>query len=155
MCIFIILILKIQHCQSLYDTPRPCSPMGMHVAFTFWLLVSYFQVIELNLRASRSFPFVSKTIGTDFIETATKVMLNKPINLEKLPTLSTPRLPTTYVGIKVSAVEFHTVCNSGGQGWGHLTLGWSQHICWQCGLEGIVNTVWRFMIYVILVCHFM
>ncbi|XP_046552995.1 carbamoyl-phosphate synthase [ammonia], mitochondrial-like [Haliotis rubra] len=58
------------------------------------------KVIELNLRASRSFPFVSKTIGTDFIETGTKVMLNMPINLETLPTLSTPRLPTTYVGIK-------------------------------------------------------
>lgn len=31
-------------------------------------------VIECNLRASRSFPFVSKTMGVDFIEIATKVM---------------------------------------------------------------------------------
>lgn len=30
-------------------------------------------VIECNLRASRSFPFVSKTMGVDFIEIATKV----------------------------------------------------------------------------------
>lgn len=30
-------------------------------------------VIECNLRASRSFPFVSKTMGVDFIEVATKV----------------------------------------------------------------------------------
>lgn len=29
-------------------------------------------VIECNLRASRSFPFVSKTMGVDFIEVATK-----------------------------------------------------------------------------------
>lgn len=32
-------------------------------------------VIECNLRASRSFPFVSKTMGVDFIEVATKVCL--------------------------------------------------------------------------------
>lgn len=31
-------------------------------------------VIECNLRASRSFPFVSKTMGVDFIEAATKVL---------------------------------------------------------------------------------
>lgn len=31
-------------------------------------------VIECNLRASRSFPFVSKTMGVDFIEIATKVL---------------------------------------------------------------------------------
>jgi carbamoylphosphate synthase large subunit len=30
-------------------------------------------VIECNLRASRSFPFVSKTVGADFIQAATKV----------------------------------------------------------------------------------
>ncbi len=35
------------------------------------------QVIECNLRASRSFPFVSKVIGQNFIEIATKVMLGK------------------------------------------------------------------------------
>lgn len=32
-------------------------------------------VIECNLRASRSFPFVSKTMGVDFIEVATKARL--------------------------------------------------------------------------------
>lgn len=32
-------------------------------------------VIECNLRASRSFPFVSKTMGVDFIEVATKVLV--------------------------------------------------------------------------------
>ncbi|PVD34846.1 hypothetical protein C0Q70_06125 [Pomacea canaliculata] len=58
------------------------------------------QVIELNLRASRSCPFVSKTIGVDFIATATKVMLGFPVNTDELPTLDNPRNPTNYVGIK-------------------------------------------------------
>lgn len=35
------------------------------------------KVIECNLRASRSFPFVSKTFNTNFIELATKVMINE------------------------------------------------------------------------------
>ncbi|KAI0219856.1 Carbamoyl-phosphate synthase [ammonia], mitochondrial [Lamellibrachia satsuma] len=57
-------------------------------------------VIELNLRASRSCPFVSKTIGTDLIALATKVMLNIPINIDELPTLENPHIPRDYVGIK-------------------------------------------------------
>ena len=37
------------------------------------------KVIECNLRASRSFPFVSKVLNIDFAEIATKVMLNRPV----------------------------------------------------------------------------
>ena len=58
-------------------------------------------MIELNLRASRSCPFVSKTIGTDLIALATKVMLDIPINIDELPTLENPHIPKDYVGIKV------------------------------------------------------
>lgn len=58
------------------------------------------KVIELNLRASRSCPFVSKTTGTDFIATATKVMLGLPVDIDQLPTLENPQNPKTYVGIK-------------------------------------------------------
>ncbi len=36
------------------------------------------KVIECNLRASRSFPFVSKVLKRNFIETATRIMLNAP-----------------------------------------------------------------------------
>ncbi|KAK3747312.1 hypothetical protein QZH41_016939, partial [Actinostola sp. cb2023] len=57
-------------------------------------------VIECNLRASRSFPFVSKTIGVDFIECATKVMIDYEQNLDELPHLGTPIKPEGYVGIK-------------------------------------------------------
>jgi carbamoyl-phosphate synthase (ammonia) len=59
------------------------------------------KVIELNLRASRSCPFVSKTIGTDFILLATKVMMKEPVeNEHELPTLDNSHDPTNYVGIK-------------------------------------------------------
>lgn len=58
------------------------------------------RVIELNLRASRSCPFVSKTIGTDFIAVATRVMLGAPVDESKLPTLENPHNPRNYVGIK-------------------------------------------------------
>ncbi|XP_005279740.2 carbamoyl-phosphate synthase [ammonia], mitochondrial [Chrysemys picta bellii] len=57
-------------------------------------------VIECNLRASRSFPFVSKTIGVDFIDVATKVMIGEKIDESSLPTLERPIIPSEYVGIK-------------------------------------------------------
>ncbi|XP_009460237.1 PREDICTED: carbamoyl-phosphate synthase [ammonia], mitochondrial [Nipponia nippon] len=57
-------------------------------------------VIECNLRASRSFPFVSKTLGVDFIDVATKVMTGKEFNESSLPTLEHPIIPSEYVGIK-------------------------------------------------------
>ncbi|KFO96907.1 hypothetical protein N300_15370, partial [Calypte anna] len=57
-------------------------------------------VIECNLRASRSFPFVSKTLGVDFIDVATKVMIGEEVNESSLPTLEHPIIPSNYVGIK-------------------------------------------------------
>ncbi len=46
------------------------------------------KVIECNLRASRSFPFVSKVLGTNFIDTATKALIGKdvpePVDLMKV-----------------------------------------------------------------------
>ncbi|CAH3119613.1 unnamed protein product [Porites lobata] len=57
-------------------------------------------VIECNLRASRSFPFVSKTVGTDFIDGATKIMVDYPLEEHALPHLDTPLQPSGYVGIK-------------------------------------------------------
>ncbi|EDL00247.1 mCG121563 [Mus musculus] len=59
-------------------------------------------VIECNLRASRSFPFVSKTLGVDFIDVATKVMIGESIDEKRLPTLEQPIIPSDYVAIKVA-----------------------------------------------------
>ncbi|NXW40757.1 CPSM synthase, partial [Nyctiprogne leucopyga] len=74
-------------------------------------------VIECNLRASRSFPFVSKTLGVDFIDVATKVMIGKEVNESSLPTLERPIIPSRYVGIKqcswvvfVSFPSCHHLC---------------------------------------------
>ncbi|KAL0963732.1 hypothetical protein UPYG_G00310170 [Umbra pygmaea] len=57
-------------------------------------------VIECNLRASRSFPFVSKTISVDFINVATRVMVGEPQDEAALPSLENPIIPVDYVGIK-------------------------------------------------------
>lgn len=62
---------------------------------------AHFKVIECNLRASRSFPFVSKTIGVDFINVATKVMVGEPLDEASLPSLEKPIIPVDFVGIKV------------------------------------------------------
>lgn len=59
------------------------------------------KVIECNLRAARSFPFVSKVTGIDAIEMATKVMLDLPF--EAYPD---PGLPPDYVGVKVPQFSF-------------------------------------------------
>ena len=59
------------------------------------------KVIECNLRASRSFPFVSKVLKRNFIETATKIMLDIPV--EK-PDSST--FDIDYVGVKASQFSF-------------------------------------------------
>ncbi|EJF60824.1 carbamoyl-phosphate synthase [Dichomitus squalens LYAD-421 SS1] len=59
------------------------------------------KVIECNLRAARSFPFVSKVTGIDAIEMATKVMLSIPV--EPYPHVP---LPPDYVGVKVPQFSF-------------------------------------------------
>lgn len=59
------------------------------------------KVIECNLRAARSFPFVSKVSGVDAIELATRVMMGLPV--EPYPPLA---LPENYVGVKVPQFSF-------------------------------------------------
>ncbi len=59
------------------------------------------KVIECNVRASRSFPFVSKVMGLDLIEMATKVIMGEPI--EPYPTLI---LRKNYVGVKAPQFSF-------------------------------------------------
>lgn len=62
---------------------------------------NFIQVIECNLRASRSFPFVSKVTGYNFIDLATRAMLGKhtPIMYETLE--------LDYVGVKVPQFSYH------------------------------------------------
>ena len=59
-------------------------------------------VIECNLRASRSFPFVSKVLKLNFIDLATKVMLGIPVEKP-----SKNLFDLDYVGIKASQFSFN------------------------------------------------
>lgn len=59
------------------------------------------KVIECNVRASRSFPFVSKTMGVDLIEMATKAIIGAPF-VEYPPN----QLPKNCVGVKVPQFSF-------------------------------------------------
>ena len=59
-------------------------------------------VIECNLRASRSFPFVSKVLKLNLIELATKVMLRLPVERP-----SKNLFDLDYVGIKASQFSFN------------------------------------------------
>jgi carbamoyl-phosphate synthase/aspartate carbamoyltransferase len=59
------------------------------------------KVIECNVRASRSFPFVSKVMGVDLIEMATRAMAGLP--LQAYPQVN---IPADYVGVKVPQFSF-------------------------------------------------
>jgi carbamoyl-phosphate synthase large subunit len=59
------------------------------------------KVIECNLRASRSFPFVSKVLKTNLIETATQVMLGK-----KVEKPNNSIFDLDYIGIKAPQFSF-------------------------------------------------
>ena len=65
------------------------------------------KVIECNLRASRSFTFVSKVLKTNLIELATRVMLGLPV--EKL---NKNIFDIDYVGIKASQFSFNRLQNA-------------------------------------------
>ena len=65
------------------------------------------KVIECNLRASRSFPFVSKVLKTNLIEIATKAMLDVPF---QKPHKSLFELD--YVGVKAPQFSFHRLLNA-------------------------------------------
>ena len=60
------------------------------------------KVIECNLRASRSFPFVSKVLKRNFIETATRIMLDAPY---RKPDSSVFDIDT--IGVKASQFSFN------------------------------------------------
>ncbi len=65
------------------------------------------KVIECNLRASRSFPFVSKILKRNFIETATKIMLDAPyVKADK------SEFDIDRIGVKASQFSFARLQNA-------------------------------------------
>ncbi|MBO5625632.1 MAG: carbamoyl-phosphate synthase (glutamine-hydrolyzing) large subunit [Prevotella sp.] len=65
------------------------------------------KVIECNLRASRSFPFVSKILKRNFIETATKIMLDAPYQRPDSSEFDIDR-----IGVKASQFSFARLQNA-------------------------------------------
>ncbi len=65
------------------------------------------KVIECNLRASRSFPFVSKILKRNFIETATKIMLDAPYSRPDRSEFDIDR-----IGVKASQFSFARLQNA-------------------------------------------
>ncbi|MDO4957951.1 MAG: carbamoyl-phosphate synthase (glutamine-hydrolyzing) large subunit [Prevotellaceae bacterium] len=65
------------------------------------------KVIECNLRASRSFPFVSKVLKRNFIETATKIMLDAPYSKPDKLVFDIDRM-----GVKASQFSFARLQNA-------------------------------------------
>ena len=65
------------------------------------------KVIECNLRASRSFPFVSKILKRNFIETATKIMLDAPYTRPDRSEFDIDR-----IGVKASQFSFARLQNA-------------------------------------------
>ena len=65
------------------------------------------KVIECNLRASRSFPFVSKILKRNFIETATKIMLDAPYQKPEKSEFDIDR-----IGVKASQFSFARLQNA-------------------------------------------
>lgn len=60
------------------------------------------KVIECNLRASRSMPFVSKVLKINLIEMATRIMLGLPVKK-----MDKSNFDLDYIGIKASQFSFH------------------------------------------------
>ena len=59
------------------------------------------KVIECNLRASRSFPFVSKVFKINFVDLATKIMMGK-----RVPKIDRSSFDLDYVGVKAPQFSF-------------------------------------------------
>ncbi|HBJ76815.1 MAG TPA: carbamoyl phosphate synthase large subunit, partial [Porphyromonadaceae bacterium] len=78
---------------------------GLHISgpfnIQFLAKENDIKVIECNLRASRSFPFVSKVSKINFIEIATKIMLGLPYEKP-----SNTAFDLDYVGVKASQFSF-------------------------------------------------
>lgn len=98
--------------QKLYvETVRRIKKIAKKIAFElnitgpfniqFLAKENDIKVIECNLRASRSFPFVSKVLKINFIDLATKVMIGKEVDKP-----SKNAFDLDYVGIKASQFSF-------------------------------------------------
>lgn len=94
---------------------------------------NHIQVIECNLRASRSFPFVSKATGHNFIDIATKVML-KEYKPEIYETLE-----LDYVGVKAPQFSYHRL--KGADPVAHVEMASTGEVA--CLGDNLYDAYWR------------
>jgi carbamoyl-phosphate synthase large subunit len=82
---------------------RIAAALRIHGPFNIQFLAkgNDVSVIECNLRASRSFPFVSKVLGVNFIDVAAAVMMGRPV-----PVHSGSATDLEYVGVKAPHFSF-------------------------------------------------
>jgi carbamoyl-phosphate synthase large subunit len=82
---------------------RIAAALQIHGPFNIQFLAkgNEVSVIECNLRASRSFPFVSKVLRVNFIELATEVMMGRPV-----PVYGGSLMDLSYVGVKAPQFSF-------------------------------------------------
>ncbi|RXG73030.1 CAD protein [Armadillidium vulgare] len=92
--------------QTLQKITNICSSiadaLGVNGPFNMQLIAkdNHLKVIETNLRVSRSFPFVSKTLDYDFVECATRVIIGETVNPKDVVRGS------ERVGVKVPLFSF-------------------------------------------------
>ncbi len=84
-------------------TTQVASSLSITGPFNIQFLAKNNQVmvIECNLRASRSFPFVSKVLKRNFIDAATRVIMGRPIEKSEISFLD-----LDYVGVKAPQFSF-------------------------------------------------
>ncbi len=98
--------------QRIYvETARRVKQIGDKIAralsitgpfnIQFLAVENHVQVIECNLRASRSFPFVSKVLKVNYIDLATRVLVDRPFEIA-----ATSALELDYVGVKAPEFSF-------------------------------------------------
>ncbi len=94
---------------------------------------NHIQVIECNLRASRSFPFVSKATGHNFIDIATKVVLGE-YKQERYETLE-----LDYVGVKAPQFSYNRL--KGADPVAHVEMASTGEVA--CLGENLHDAYWR------------
>ncbi len=96
------------YCETIRRIKRVSKKIAKELEITGPFNIQYLarendiKVIECNLRASRSFPFVSKVLKINLIELATKVMLGVPVEKPNKNLFD-----LDYVGIKASQFSFN------------------------------------------------
>ena len=103
--------------QIYFSTARQIKKISRHIAqelnisgpfnIQFLARKNEVKVIECNLRASRSFPFVSKVLKRNFIETATRIMLDAPYTRPDKSAFDIDR-----IGVKASQFSFARLQNA-------------------------------------------